>query len=165
MGVSVVTFIGIGSNLEDPKRQVLTAFGELAAVPGSAVRARSSLYRTPPMGPSEQPDYVNAVVELITRLPPHELLVELQRIEQAHGRIRGARWGPRTLDLDLLIFGQEKIDNDTLQVPHPGLAQRAFVIVPLAEIAPHVEIPGLPNAATLEKQLSTTALSQLQRIL
>lgn len=145
----VAAFIGIGSNLEDPVQQVRTAFTELAALPGSTLRARSSLYETPPMGPAGQPHYINAVAELATILTPHQLLDELQRIERAHRRVRREHWGPRTLDLDLLVYGMETIDDERLRVPHPGVARRAFVLVPLAEIAPGLQIPGLASPAAL----------------
>ena len=146
-GVSAATpvtaYIGLGSNLEDPLEQVRRALAELDAVPGSRLAARSGLYRSPPMGPAEQPHYINAVAALETRLEPRALLAELQRIERAHGRHRGAdRWGPRTLDLDLLLYGERRIREPALTVPHPGLHERAFVLYPLAEIAAGLVVPG-----------------------
>jgi 2-amino-4-hydroxy-6-hydroxymethyldihydropteridine diphosphokinase len=158
----VAAFIGLGSNLDEPTQQVLSALAELAALPDSELRARSSLYQTPPMGPPNQPDYVNAVAELATRLSPHRLLDELQRIEQKHRRLRQEHWGPRTLDLDLLVYGSAQIDDPRLRVPHPGLADRAFVVVPLAEIAPALQIPGLPTPAALRASLPECALHKLR---
>lgn len=140
----VFAYIGLGSNLHDPRAQVERAFSELSALPSSRLSARSSLYRARPLGPSDQPDYVNAVAELRTLLAPVDLLRGLQQIEVAHGRVRGPeRWGPRTLDLDLLLYGQRTIQLPELTVPHAGLAQRAFVLLPLLELAgPALQIPG-----------------------
>ncbi|MBK8958138.1 MAG: 2-amino-4-hydroxy-6-hydroxymethyldihydropteridine diphosphokinase [Proteobacteria bacterium] len=147
---SVTAYIGLGSNLDDPAAQVATAIDALAALPDCSLRAVSSFYRNPPMGPKDQPDYVNAVVALETRLAPRALLDAMQAIERAQGRDRsGQRWGPRTIDLDLLVYGDSVLHEDHLTVPHPGLAERAFVLVPLAEIAPHVSIPGHAALATL----------------
>jgi 2-amino-4-hydroxy-6-hydroxymethyldihydropteridine diphosphokinase len=139
-----LAYIGLGSNLDDPRRQVLTALGSLAAIPGCRLLARSALYATSPVGPVDQPDFVNAAAGLATRLAPHDQLAELQRIERAQGRVRdGTRWGPRTLDLDLLLYGDLSLAVPGLTLPHPELGRRAFVLVPLAEIAPtELEIPG-----------------------
>ncbi len=157
----VTAYIGIGSNLADPVRQVQTAFAELAELPHSELRACSALYRTPPMGPPDQPDYINAVAELATLLTPHHLLDELQKIEHTHQRVRQTHWGPRTLDLDLLIYGAEIIDDVRLRVPHPGLAARAFVVIPLAEIAPALQIPGLPSPRVLQARFAAGAIHKL----
>lgn len=136
-------YIGLGSNLDDPKQQVRKALHALTGLPGSILCRYSSLYRSPPMGPQDQPDYINAVAELETGLSAAELLSLLQAIENQQGRVRGAtRWGPRTLDLDILIYGQAQIKAPELTVPHPGIAERPFVLYPLAEIAPDLEIPG-----------------------
>ena len=142
MGVRV--FLGLGSNLGDPERQVRRACRELESLPRSAFVSCSSLYRSHPLGPQDQPDFVNAVAELRTELDPESLLAELQRIEVSHGRVRGGqRWGPRPLDLDLLLFGDRVIRSALLTLPHPGLSERAFVLYPLLEIAgPDLEIPG-----------------------
>ena len=114
------------------------------------------------MGPPDQPDYINAVVELQTTLAPLALLDELQRLEQLHRRVRGAqRWGPRTLDLDLLLYGEQHIAQPRLTVPHPGLAQRAFVLLPLAEIAPALTVPGLGPVAGLCAEVSADGISRL----
>jgi len=139
----VRAYIGLGSNLQDPRWHVLTAFDELAALPYTSLVARSSLYRSDPMGPSDQPDYINAVVAADTFLTPHALLAALLGIERHHGRVRGTtRWGPRTLDLDILLYGDREIADDRLTVPHPGIVERSFVLHPLAEIAPGLVIPG-----------------------
>jgi 2-amino-4-hydroxy-6-hydroxymethyldihydropteridine diphosphokinase len=139
--------IGLGSNLDDPVRQVGSALDELAGLPLSRLLRRSSLYRSPPMGPTDQPDYVNAAALIETALEPLELLDVLQAIEAAHGRRRELRWGPRTLDLDLLVYGDLRLDHPRLTLPHPGIAGRAFVLVPLAEIAPDLELPGTGSVA------------------
>ncbi len=141
--IEMRVYIGLGSNLDDPKRQVRKALHALTSLPGSTLCRYSSLYRSPPMGPQDQPDYINAVAELETSLSAAELLSLLQAIENQQGRVRGAvRWGPRTLDLDILIYGQAQIKAPELTVPHPGIAERPFVLYPLAEIAPDLEIPG-----------------------
>ncbi|HYQ71157.1 MAG TPA: 2-amino-4-hydroxy-6-hydroxymethyldihydropteridine diphosphokinase [Gammaproteobacteria bacterium] len=141
--MTVRAFIGIGSNLGDPVARVKAAFGELERLPDTCLAARSSLYGSRPMGPPNQPDYVNAVAGVDTRLPAVDLLHELAQIEDRHGRTRGARqWGPRTLDLDLLLYGEACIATSELTVPHPGMHERDFVLVPLAEIAGDIDVPG-----------------------
>jgi 2-amino-4-hydroxy-6-hydroxymethyldihydropteridine diphosphokinase len=137
-----VAYIGLGSNLDDPVRQVSGALRELAGLPGSRLLRCSSLYRSQPLGPPDQPDYVNAAAAAQTDLLPVELLRELQLLERRHGRRRGVRWGPRTLDLDLLLFDELVLDIPALKLPHPELTRRAFVLVPLAEIAPAAVVPG-----------------------
>lgn len=155
-------YIGLGANLEEPQQQLETALGALHRLPGSRVVKRSSFYRSKPMGPAEQPDYINAVAELETTLAPPALLLALQGIEQAQGRDRsGQRWGARTLDLDLLLYADEIIHTDSLQVPHPGLAERDFVLVPLAEIAPDVVIPGQPGLQALLEHCPAYGLERL----
>jgi 2-amino-4-hydroxy-6-hydroxymethyldihydropteridine diphosphokinase len=142
-------FVGVGSNLEEPRAQVLRALEELAALPGTRVAARSSLYRSAPVGYAAQPDFVNAVAALDTDLPPKELLAELQALEARHGRRRSFANAPRTLDLDLLLYGDARIEEPELVVPHPRMHERAFVLRPLLEIAPRAEIPGRGAAAAL----------------
>jgi 2-amino-4-hydroxy-6-hydroxymethyldihydropteridine diphosphokinase len=149
MSGAVAAFIGLGSNLDDPPAQLRQAFAELAMLPSSALTGRSPLYRSDPIGPPGQPDYVNAVVRLDTELAPEDLLDALQAIEQAHQRRRDVRWGPRTLDLDLLLYGEQCIASERLQVPHPHMHQRAFVLYPLADIAPTLHLPALGNLADL----------------
>ncbi|MGI2326067.1 MULTISPECIES: 2-amino-4-hydroxy-6-hydroxymethyldihydropteridine diphosphokinase [unclassified Methylococcus] len=135
-------YIGLGGNLGNAAETVRTARRAIGAVPGVRELAFSSLYRSAPMGPSDQPDYVNAVMAVATSLAPQALLHALQRIERIHGRVRtGERWGPRTLDLDLLLYDDLVLDTETLRLPHPGIAEREFVLYPLAEIAPDLDIP------------------------
>ncbi len=144
MAATVIACVGLGSNLADPVAQVRRAFAALQRLPDTRLRSRSALYRSAPMGPADQPDYVNAAAVLETRLEPLPLLDALQAIEQAQGRVRdGVRWGPRTLDLDLLLYGERIIEEVRLTVPHPGLAERDFVLIPLREAAgPDLPIPG-----------------------
>lgn len=147
----VAAYIGLGSNLGDPRVQVCRAIEALARLEDCTLCGRSSLYGTTPVGPMPQPDYVNAVVSLTTRLTPLGLLTALQGIEHDHGRVRdGTRWGPRTLDLDLLLYGDLRLRLPDLVLPHPELANRAFVLVPLAEIAPTaLLVPGLGHPRDL----------------
>lgn len=146
---STAVFVGLGSNLDNPRAQVLAGIQELAQLPGTDVQACSSLYQSEPMGPQDQPDYVNAVVRLLTGLPPAELLEGMQAIEQRHGRQRQRHWGPRTLDLDILLYGQCRIAEAHLRIPHPGIATRNFVLYPLAEIDSQLEIPGVGKVTEL----------------
>lgn len=163
MNPAVDAYIGLGANLGDPRRAVLDAFAALDGLPGCSVTARSALYRTPAWGPVSQPDYVNAVACLRTTLPPLDLLDALLRLERGAGRDRsaGPQWGPRTLDLDLLLYGDETIDVPGLHVPHPRLHERAFVIVPLCDIAPSLGIPGRGEVATLRAAMETADIEAL----
>ena len=161
MGDWVPVFVGLGSNLNNPIRQVTVALQALAELPESQLVNRSSLYRSAPMGPPNQPWYINAVAELATGLAPEALLDELQRIEQQNGRVRGLRWGPRSLDLDILLFGSKQIMTQRLRVPHPGIAQRDFVLLPLLEIAPGIEVPGLGSVKRLASRLSTSDIEKI----
>lgn len=147
----LTAYIGLGANLADPRRQVERAIAALGALPATRLEAISRRYRTAPLGPAGQPDYINAVARLATSLTPEDLLSALQGIEQAQGRVRdGTRWGPRTLDLDLLLYGDQVIGTATLTLPHPQLHRRAFVLVPLAEVAPpDLAIPGHGPLAAL----------------
>ena len=148
--MKLMAYSGIGSNLDDPVRQVKEALEELDTIPDSVLIDQSSLYSSKPMGPADQPDYVNAVAAIDTLLSPGELLQALQKIEQRLGRQHtGEKWGPRVIDLDLLLYGKKKISTDTLTVPHPGLHERDFVIIPLAEIAGNMSIPGKGQLSTL----------------
>ncbi len=139
-----VVYIGLGANLDAPRAHVERAALELATLPASRLEEVSWLYRTAPVGPAGQPDYINAAARLVTRLPPRILLTALQAIERAHGRVRdGTRWGPRTLDLDILMFGRRHLAWSGLTLPHPEIHRRAFVLVPLATVAPAaLRIPG-----------------------
>ena len=143
---SVLAVIGLGANLGDARATLAAAVLALTGLPDSRLRATSSTYRSAPVD-SSGPDYLNAVVLLDTRLGPHALLAELQRIEQTHGRERPYRNAPRTLDLDLLLYGPRCIETATLVVPHPRLHERAFVLRPLAELAPDLLIPGRGTVA------------------
>lgn len=163
MSEAVQAYVGLGSNLEQPEEQLLRALDELSRLPGTRLSASSGLYRNPPMGPVPQPDYVNAVAALETGLSPLELLDGLQAIEQAHGRVRIERWGPRTLDLDLLLYAERVIDEPRLQVPHPGLHERPFVLYPLAEIAPGLIIPGRGSLAEWLAQCPSSGLARIDR--
>jgi 2-amino-4-hydroxy-6-hydroxymethyldihydropteridine diphosphokinase len=154
-------FVALGSNIDEPRRQILQAFSELARLPGTRVLHRSGLYRTPPWGETDQPDFVNAVAELETTLEPLALLDALLEIERAAGRIRVQRWGPRVLDLDLLLFGTQRIDLPRLQLPHPRMHERAFVMLPLAEIAPDLRIEPYGRAAEIASKLDSQGISIL----
>lgn len=135
--MSTVTYIGLGSNLGDSRQILLEAVQKLATL-GTVKTSR--LYQSPPMGPQDQPNYLNAVVQLETDLAPLLLLDELQRFEQESGRVRLRRWGERTLDLDLLVYGQEHIQNERLTVPHVGLFERDFVVIPLLDLDENIQI-------------------------
>jgi 2-amino-4-hydroxy-6-hydroxymethyldihydropteridine diphosphokinase len=137
-----VAYVGIGSNLDDPRTHVLQAFTELDRLPHTRVVKRSALYRSAPVGHAEQPDFVNAVARLETGLPAERLLTELQEIEARHGRKRSVPNAPRTLDLDVLLYGERSLDLPSLKIPHPRMHERAFVLKPLLEVAPEVAIPG-----------------------
>ncbi len=140
----IIASIGLGSNLATPEAQIKAARQGIKSLDNvQQEQAFSSLYRSPPMGPQDQPDYVNAVMAILTDLPAMALLHCLQKIELDHGRVRkDERWGARTLDLDILLYGEQIIDLPDLIVPHYGLAERAFVLYPLQEIAPTIKIPG-----------------------
>ncbi len=153
-------YIGLGSNLEDPKGQILRALEALKGLPATRLAGCSRLYRNPPLGPP-QPDYVNAVAALETGLSPWALLQRLQAIERAQGRRRGARFGPRTLDLDILVYGDLVMDHPHLTLPHPRLKERDFVLYPLAELAPGLEVPGQGRVATLKARCPDRGLVPL----
>jgi 2-amino-4-hydroxy-6-hydroxymethyldihydropteridine diphosphokinase len=155
----IPAYVALGSNLDDPHAQVLRAFEALAAVRGSRLVARSSLYRSPPLGPVAQPDFLNAVAGILTTLPAREFLAELKSLEERLGRARPVqRWGPRRIDLDLLVHGTARVDEPGLTVPHPGIAERQFVLEPLAEIAPELEVPGVGRVRTLAGRVSTVGI-------
>ncbi len=149
-------YIALGSNLADPMHQVQNALDALATLPDSQLIATSSLYRTPPYGPANQPDYLNAVAALETTLSAEALLDHTQRIEQQQGRVRKAeRWGARTLDIDILLFGNLSINNTLLIVPHYDMHNRAFMLLPLVEIAPDITFPDGTRAADILAQLDS----------
>lgn len=146
-----LAYIGLGSNLEHPITQVRQAISELAALPLSQVHGVSSLYASRPVGPQDQPDFINAVVALKTPLSPLALLDQLQGLEQRHRRQRERYWGPRTLDLDLLLFDREAIAHPRLSVPHPHMQTRAFVLAPLAELDSTLTLHNQPLSHWLEQ--------------
>lgn len=156
-----IAFVGLGANLGEPQRQVQQAFRELDAIPHTRVVRTSSLYRSEPLGYAEQPSFVNAVAQLETGLPAGRLLAELHEIEARHGRSRSFANAPRTLDLDLLLFEDAVIDTDGLQVPHPRMHERAFVLLPLIEIAPDAAIPGRGLARSLLEKCSNQGVEKL----
>jgi 2-amino-4-hydroxy-6-hydroxymethyldihydropteridine diphosphokinase len=157
----VQVYISIGSNLDDPPAQVARALAALAALPDSSGLIRSPIYRSAPLGPPSQPHYLNAVVRLDTSLPPLDLLRALQRIETAQGRVRTERWGARTLDLDLLLYGDLIRRDPVLTIPHPRLPERAFVLYPLHDLAPDLELPGLGDLVTLIRRCPSWPLERL----
>lgn len=160
-----MAWVGLGSNLEQPREQVRSALVELTTLPDTRLIATSSLYRSAPMGPQDQPAYINAVARLETRLSAEALLDALQAIESAHGRVRsGEHWGPRTLDLDILLYGSEQLSSPRLTVPHPGIAERNFVLYPLAEIDPDLDIPGQGSLRTLLARCSSQGLTRLDEM-
>lgn len=142
-------WIALGSNLDDPPARLESALAAIDGLPRTRRVLTSPFYRTLPLGPVEQPDFCNAVTAVDTGLAPLELLDALQAIEVAHGRRRPRRWGPRTLDLDILLYGDRRIDEPRLRVPHPRLHERAFVLVPLAAVAPETSVPGRGRVAAL----------------
>jgi 2-amino-4-hydroxy-6-hydroxymethyldihydropteridine diphosphokinase len=155
-------YVALGSNLDDPRAQVGLAVAELGRLPGTRCVLRSSLYRSRPLGPVAQPDFVNAVAGLLTQLDPAALLAELKALETRLGRQRPVvRWGPRRIDLDLLVHGGARIDTPGLQLPHAGIAARAFVLVPLAEIAPDLEVPGVGRVRALLERVDSSDLERL----
>jgi 2-amino-4-hydroxy-6-hydroxymethyldihydropteridine diphosphokinase len=159
--VTHVAFVGIGSNLEDPRAQVLAAFEALATLPQTQLTARSPLYRSAPIGGPPQPDYVNAVARIETGLDAHVLLEALRGIEARQGRSRGERNAPRTLDLDLLLYDSAVLATADLQVPHPRMHERRFVLAPLHDIAAEIRIPGRGRVADLLAQCSAQRLERL----
>jgi 2-amino-4-hydroxy-6-hydroxymethyldihydropteridine diphosphokinase len=155
-----LVYIGLGANLDQPQQQLEQALHELARLPNVTLVTQSSLYHSKPVGPQDQPDYVNAVAALETDLEPLALLDALQQLEQDHGRIRQRHWGERTLDLDIILIDDCVIDSERLQVPHPFAQQRTFVLYPLAEINPQLIFP---NGLALQ-QLLTELDNDLIRI-
>ncbi|MBD1555555.1 2-amino-4-hydroxy-6-hydroxymethyldihydropteridine diphosphokinase [Vibrio sp. S9_S30] len=156
----ITVYIAVGSNLSDPVTQAKQGIEALKNIPNSELVSTSSLYSSTPMGPKNQPDYINAVVEINTSLTPIELLDCTQKIELEQGRVRkDERWGPRTLDLDIILFGNEVIDSERLTIPHYGMKVREFVLYPLAEIAPSLTLPDGTQLQTLLKQVDRNGLN------
>lgn len=145
-------YVGLGSNLNDPLKQIHSALTALAHLPKTVLITASPLYQSDPMGPQNQPVFINAVAQLQTTLSPFELLDVLHQIEQRQGRQRTVHWGPRTLDLDILLYGQEQIATSTLVIPHDGLKERVFVLYPLADIAPDLILPDGTSLSALISQ-------------
>ena len=145
--MTITAYIGLGANLNDPVAQIEQALVELDRLPHTRVVARSLLYSSAPVGCVDQPDFINAVAQLHTTLAPRVLLAALLDIEQQHGRARSFRNAPRTLDLDLLLYGTAHFHEDDLTLPHPRMTERAFVLLPLTEIAPDLIVPGHGRAA------------------
>ncbi|MBI3527179.1 MAG: 2-amino-4-hydroxy-6-hydroxymethyldihydropteridine diphosphokinase [Betaproteobacteria bacterium] len=154
-------FVGLGANLENPLRQIRQAIAELDVIEHTRVMVVSSLYRSVPVGYAEQPDFINAVAKLQTRLSPHELLDALHVIENRHGRLRSVRNAPRTLDLDLLLYGMLVVHEEGLTLPHPRMHERAFVLLPLAEIAPDAPLPGHASVSQLLAQVDRSGVEKL----
>jgi 2-amino-4-hydroxy-6-hydroxymethyldihydropteridine diphosphokinase len=160
--VCVRAYVGLGGNLADPAAQLRAAVAELGRLPQTQAVACSSFYRSAPVGLADQPDFINAVCRLHTALAPEALLEALLAIERVHGRVRaGARGGPRTLDLDLLMYGAEVRHTAALTLPHPRLHERAFVLAPLAEIEPDLVVPGCGPVGAL---LARCAGQRVQRL-
>jgi len=158
-----VVYIGLGSNLSNPRVQVANAATEISKIAKSQVVALSSLYLSKPMGPQDQDDYINAVIAIETSLPALVLLNALQGIENDAGRVRkDNRWGARILDCDILLYGNEVIENERLTVPHYGMKLREFVLLPLAEIAPHLSLPDGTAVDILAKQINNNGIVKLQ---
>lgn len=164
MNAAVQAYIGLGANIGDARQALDRAFQQLDAAPGIRLLARSSLYRTPAWGVTDQPDFLNAVAQVETTLEPAALLATLLRIERDAGRDRrdGRRWGPRVLDLDLLLYGDACIDVPGLRVPHPHLHERAFVLVPLAEVSPSLHVPGHGAVSALLAGMATGDIEALR---
>jgi len=154
-------FIGLGSNLDEPAEQIRLAIERLGALPDTAVVSISSLYRSAPFGPVEQPDFLNAAAHVRTGLDATELLRSLLALEDQLGRVRGERWGPRRIDLDLLVYGELVCATGELTVPHPGIAARNFVLLPLQEIAPELVIPGLGRVASMAVNMDEPRISRI----
>jgi 2-amino-4-hydroxy-6-hydroxymethyldihydropteridine diphosphokinase len=159
----VVAYIGVGSNLDNPIARVYQAFEDLKAIPQTECISHSPLYSSKPIGPP-QPNYINSVIALKTQLSPKDLLIALQTIENAHGRRREVRWGPRTLDLDILLYGDLIKADAFLTLPHPRLQERSFVLYPLQDIAPNLMVPGLGNLQTLLRRCPYHGLKRLKSL-
>jgi 2-amino-4-hydroxy-6-hydroxymethyldihydropteridine diphosphokinase len=154
-------YIGIGSNLEDPLGQVQSAVEALASLPETQFVQHSPWYRSKAIGPGDQPDYINGVAEVDTGLSPQQLLTALHAIEMAQGRIRHQRWAARTLDLDILLYGNRIVATDRLRIPHPRLHQRNFVLYPLADLTPQLMFPDGRSLASLVAKCSNIDIEKL----
>jgi len=159
--MTVLAYIGLGSNLQNPAAQLARAVAALAGLPKTSLRAQSPFYASRPVGPQDQPDFVNGAVELSTSLGPHQLLDQLQAIEQAHGRERLQHWGPRTLDLDLLLYGSQQLADERLTIPHAELPNRDFVLQPLLDLNPDL---CLPDGRRLDQLRSRCPDNRLRKL-
>ncbi|MEX0605031.1 MAG: 2-amino-4-hydroxy-6-hydroxymethyldihydropteridine diphosphokinase [Marinobacter sp.] len=159
---AIEVYIGLGSNLANPLRQLAQAVAKLASLPDTSLVAQSPFYRSRPIGPQDQPDFINGAVKLHTSLEPLILLGHLQRIENAHGRRRNQHWGPRTLDLDLLLYGDHPVQNERLIVPHPELTNRDFVLQPLLDLSPGLILPDGRALQVLRHQCPDNGLKRLE---
>lgn len=158
-------YIGLGSNLDNPLAQLKSAVSHLKQLPDSTLIGISCLYQSTPVGPQDQPDYLNAVAALDTELEPLPLLDALQAIETKHGRVRKEHWGARTLDLDILLFGDQTINHTRLIIPHPYLTQRSFVLIPLADINPDLKLPDGQWLVDLVKLCPPEGLTRLTNLI
>lgn len=159
----VTAYIGLGSNLENPALQLETALKNIEAIPGTSVVAVSRHYASKPLGPQDQPDYLNAVAKIRTELRPTELLRALQNIELQQGRTRGIRWGARTIDLDILLYANIEMDTAELYIPHKEMSNRNFVLLPLADIAPELILPDGTALASLLANTSPEGIVPLPK--
>lgn len=160
--MTVRCYLGLGSNLDEPAAQLQQALASLREHPAISLHQCSRFYASKAIGPGAQDNYVNAVACIDTQLPAEQLLTELHIIEQRQGRKRALRWGPRTLDIDILLYGEHTIATPRLQIPHPRLAERAFVLLPLAEIAPELHLPNGTSLPSLLDYVGTDDVWLLQ---
>ena len=160
--MTVVAYISVGSNLNNPYQQVKSAIGKLKIADNIYIETISGWYLSDPVGPKNQSRYVNGVIKISTRLSPNQLLKKLHEIEDAHGRIRNVRWGPRTLDLDILLYGSRMMNTKKLTIPHPEMKIRNFVLTPLADIEPDLV---LPDGSILSSLLENSQLKEIVPIL
>ena len=161
----IPAYIGLGSNLDEPVKQVERAAAALDSLPDTRLVAISPLYSNPPMGPQDQPDYVNAVAGVLTRRSPESLLEAMQALEHQLGRTRkeGDRWGPRIIDLDLLVYGRHTSQEPQLNLPHSGISERNFVLLPLCNIAPDLHVPGQGTVRVLAARADSSTLQAIQQ--
>jgi 2-amino-4-hydroxy-6-hydroxymethyldihydropteridine diphosphokinase len=160
----IPAYVALGSNLDDPHRQIGRAFDALAHLPATRLALRSASYRSRPFGPVQQPDFVNAVAGLLTQLDAATLLHELKTLESVLGRSTPVvRWGPRRIDLDLLVHGTTRLQEPHLHVPHPGIAERAFVLAPLCDVSPSLLVPGIGRVSSLLAGLDSSGLERIDR--
>ena len=162
LGLWSPAYIALGSNLDSPREQIQRALEHISQLPSTLLIAHSGLYQSAPLGPVEQPEFINAVAGVLTQLPPIELLRALKQAEQSLGRQRPiVRWGPRSIDLDLLVHAQEQIESAELTIPHPGITERNFVLYPLLDIAPDLLVPGKGVVRTLAACVSVEGLRRI----